>query len=497
MTAEEVPPVETCDVCIVGAGIAGLNALFVASRYLSRDHKVILIDRRQRAGGMWVDTYPYVRLHQPHPVFTAGNIKWTLDKERGYLATKSEVLDHFEHCLNVIKQDVDVEELFGWDVESHDETAGLVRVVCRSSDGRLRTIETKRLINAHGFRIVPNDPLEISSARVHSVSPDFCDVRSGEMADSDTPVWVVGGGKTAMDTAHALITRYPGRELNLVAGAGTFFARREFFFPPGARRWWEGTPVSSVARRTANRFDGTNEKDVAEWYRTTYATWFTPTADSYVLGVLSEAENRAIAAGLNDVVMDHLVDVVDRGESTDLVFRSGATKAVEPGSWMVNCTGYVIRSDHPYEPYISPDGAVMSIQTRSATLHLSSYAGYFLTHMFFLDVLRDAGLYELDLQELLKKSKPVLPYAMFSLVQHNVSVMAEAVPTKVFADCGLDFDLWYPLPRRLAVTARFMLTHRRERDHHRRTLDTLHERFDIRCGPLQRHSAGPSLQAQH
>ncbi len=216
-----------------------------------------------------------------------------------------------------------------------------------------------------------------------------------------------------------------------------------------------------------------------------------------MLGVLSEAENRAIAAGLNDVVMDHLVDVVDRGESTDLVFRSGATKAVEPGSWLVNCTGYVIRSDHPYEPYISPDGAVMSIQTRSATLHLSSYAGYFLTHMFFLDVLRDAGLYELDLQELLKKSKPVLPYAMFSLVQHNVSVMAEAVPTKVFADCGLDFDLWYPLPRRLAVTARFMLTHRRERDHHRRTLDTLRERFDIRCGPLQRQAAGPSLQTQH
>lgn len=47
--------VETCDVCIVGAGLAGLNALFVASQYLSRDQKVILVDRRGRAGGMWVD----------------------------------------------------------------------------------------------------------------------------------------------------------------------------------------------------------------------------------------------------------------------------------------------------------------------------------------------------------------------------------------------------------------------------------------------------------
>ena len=69
--------VQRCDVCIVGAGIAGLNALFVASQYLSRDQKVVLVDRRERVGGMWVDTYPYVRLHQPHPMFTAGNIKWT------------------------------------------------------------------------------------------------------------------------------------------------------------------------------------------------------------------------------------------------------------------------------------------------------------------------------------------------------------------------------------------------------------------------------------
>jgi cation diffusion facilitator CzcD-associated flavoprotein CzcO len=48
--------VERCDVCIVGAGVAGLNALFVASQYLSRDQKVILVDRRERVGGMWVDT---------------------------------------------------------------------------------------------------------------------------------------------------------------------------------------------------------------------------------------------------------------------------------------------------------------------------------------------------------------------------------------------------------------------------------------------------------
>ena len=164
--------VERCEVCIVGAGIAGLNALFVASQYLSRDQRVILVDRRERVGGMWVDTYPYVRLHQPHRMFTAGNIEWTLGQDRSYLATKGEVLDHFDYCLDVIKRRVQVDEFFGWAVESHDETNGIVRITCRCSDGRRLVVEAKRLIKAYGFQSNPTRPLEISSQRILSVSPD-------------------------------------------------------------------------------------------------------------------------------------------------------------------------------------------------------------------------------------------------------------------------------------------------------------------------------------
>ena len=281
--------VESCDVCIVGAGIAGLNALFAASRYLSRDQKVILIDRRARVGGMWVDTYPYVQLHQPHPMFTAGNIKWTLGQDRSYLATKGEVLDHFQHCLNVIKERVQVDQYFGWAFESDDEADGIVRVTCRSSDGHSLVIEAKRLIKAYGLPVMPNDPLEISSARVQSVSPDYCDVRSGEMRASDAPVWIIGGGKTAMDTAHALIAEYPGREVNLVAGQGTFFSRRDRLFPAGVRRWWGGTLGSTMADQLARRFDGTNEAEVQEWFRSTYGHFVTPDAENFLAGVLSQS----------------------------------------------------------------------------------------------------------------------------------------------------------------------------------------------------------------
>lgn len=477
--------VENCDVCIVGAGIAGMNALFVASRYLSKDQKVILVDRRQRVGGMWVDTYPYVRLHQPHPMFTAGNIEWTLGRHRSHLATKGEVLDHFSHCLNVIKQQVRVDEYFGWEMESAEEIGGRPRITCRSSDGRTLYVEADRLIKAYGLAVTPNDPLEVSSRRVQSVSPDYCDVRSGDMKASDAPVWIVGGGKTAMDTAHALITHCPGREVNLVAGRGTFFGNRDRMFASGARRWWSGTLGAELGDQICRRFDGTNEVEVHDWFRSTIGIYSTPDAVNFLAGVLSEAENATIAAGLNDVVMDYFSDVVDRDGSTEMLFRGGATKAIQPGSWIVNCTGYLVPdTEMPYEPYVSTSGRVVSIQPRSSTLHLPAFQGYFLAHLLFLGVLNDLPLYELDGPALREKSGVAFPYALFTLVQHNLSVIYDNVPTTVMRENGLDMDTWYPLPRRLPSLTRFMLTHRRTRKRSRRVLDTVRERFDIRLGPL-------------
>ena len=475
---------EICDVCIVGAGIAGLNALFAASRYLSRDQRVVLVERRERVGGMWVDTYPYVRLHQPHGLFTVGNIPWQLDRDRAHLATKGEVLDHFEHCLDVLRGRVRIDERFGWSFESADESVDGVDVVCSSGDGRRLTIRATHLIKAFGLDVGRNAPLAVSSSRVRSVSPDGCDVRQGDMRASADPVWVIGGGKTGMDTVHTLVTEYPGREVNLVAGSGTYFVRRDWAFPVGARRWWRGPLPDAVAADAARRFDGTNEAEVAAWYRATHGIDVTSEASNFVLGVLSEAESDTITSGLGAVYMDHFVDAVDRDGATDVVLRSGARKAIEPGSWIVNCTGYV-RIDAPYEPYVSPGGRVVSIQPRSAIMHLPGFMGYYLTHLLMSGKATTVPLYELDWKGLLDGGgKPAFSYAVMALAMYNLGLLADALPSRVFRDCGLDFDRWYPAPRRLAGQARFAATSHRDRNHHRRTLDTIRGRFGIRCGPL-------------
>jgi hypothetical protein len=64
---------------------------------------------------------------------------------------------------------------------------------------------------------------------------------------------------------------------------------------------------------------------------------------------------------------------------------------------------------------------------------------------------------------------------------------------KIVSQNGLDFDRWFPLPRRLRASAGFMLTHKRDREHHRRTLDTIAERFGVRCGPVVGQSGSCSF----
>lgn len=366
---------ERCAVCIVGAGVSGLNALFVASQYLFSDQRVVLVDRHPRVGGMWLDAYDYVRLHQPHPFFTAGNIRWTIDKAREHLATKDEVLGHLHHCAETIKRRIPVTELFGYEFENCEEAGATVRITCGSDEGRRMEIEADRLIKAYGQGVQVNAPLELSSGRARSVSPDFFDVRNPEMQASDAPVWIV--------------------------------------------------------------------------------------------------------------------DVVDRDSDTVAAMRSGATMRFKPGSWVINCTGSLMRGKHPYEPYTSSSGRVLSIQNRSSTMPFppGGAAGYFFTYLLFLDQLARIPLYALDVENLRRKAPQyVMVAALASLQLYNLSLIAEALPAgrfrKIISRNGLDFDAWFPFPRRLRASAGFMFNHRRDRKHHRQTLDTLAKRFGIRCEPV-------------
>ena len=482
---------ETSELIVVGAGIAGLNALAVAGRYLSPRDRVVLVDSRPRAGGMWVDTYDFVRLHQPHPIFTAGDIAWQLGKPADHLASRDEVLDHLRHCVDVVRTQVDLDERFGWEYVEHAEAGGAVTVAVRGPDGRTETLTTRRLIKAYGNHVLPSSPLSLSSSAVRSTTPEALSGLIAERPEDSSPVWIIGSGKTAMDVALMLGRECPGRELNMLAGSGTMFSRRETFFPTGPRRWYAGTRINAMLRQVALRFDGANEQDVAAWFAGTYG--ISPSAEpaGFFGAYLSDAECAEVRAGVRRIESGHLEDVLDTTNGPTIVLRDGRSLAIPADSWVVNCTGYLAQPRRPYEPFASDTGNVLSIQLRSSvTGPFTSFAGYYLTHLMFRGRLRAAALYELDVEDLATKSRSAIIWASITLSMYNLGRIARALPPKVMIDCGLDFDRWYPGARRMAGATALLATRPWDASRYRKTLDTLGERFDVRVGPAQLSRAG-------
>lgn len=487
----------SCTLCIVGAGIAGLNALFVATRYLSATDKVVLVDRNPVAGGMWLNTYDYARLHQPYSTFTAGNMPWELDAEPAYLASRDQIVAHLQHCLAVFRQKLALEEFYGYSLVSVEESPSddAVYVHCSAPDSVRRPlrIRAKKCIKAFGMRVTPNEPLQLSSARVRSISPDDFDVLGAEMRASKAPIYIVGGGKTGMDTATALLRHFSDKRVSLLIGAGTMFINRDKLLPTGARRYWASTTVLEAMVDIAGRYDGDNEAQVLAYLRSTYGLSLNDQCRRFMYGILSRSENDVIREGATEILPEHLRDVVDEADDPVMCLRSGARRRVEPGSWFINCTGYILRTPHAYEPYVSAGGRVISIQGTSAIGFLSTYGAYLLSHLLFLGKASKLPLYELDYVELASKCRDAMALASMTHSLYNMALIIESVPMTVFKEFGSNLDEWFPTPRRVLGLARFMWFQKTHPDHLRHVLDRVHERYGVRCG-LLRPDSGAEAQ---
>lgn len=493
---------EEYDLCIVGAGIAGLSAAFVASRYLPSTARVLLIDVHRRAGGMWNDAYSYVRLHQPYQTFTAGNIGWSLGRERSYLATGDEVATHLRHCLDAISQRFDVEARWGWEYLGHTEGRASVVVTAQGPDGEASTCVAQRLIDARGFDIEALAPLQLASQQVRSVAPQDLSGVGLFSADDSEPVWVIGSGKTAMDTIVAVARTNPARPIGMVTGTGTYFIDRGIVNPTGLKRWMGGVRYSTVFEGAAQRFDGTNASEVSEWLRGRFgiSPLNNPPPTHAFPTLLSKEEMTTVAAAVSDVVRDHLADVVDESSGPVMVLRSGARHPIPAGSWFVNCTGYLAPRTVDHIPYLSPSGKTMSVNLTSSTFVVPAVSAYFMSHLFFLDRLADCPLYELDFHGLRRNDPGALLPVAGALMNYNLSIAFERLPMRAFRDFHFDFDRWYPPVRQFAGALKFMSHHKRHRPQLRHALDTWSQHANVRCGLLsttalqgERHQAAGSL----
>lgn len=478
------------DLVVIGAGIAGLNALYSATDYLVRGARVLLVDQKDAAGGMWNTVYDYVRLHQPHPMFTVGNLPWDWDKPRDYLATGAEVQRHLASALGPAGERVALETRFGHtvstcrEVETGDGPRAEVTLHPNGRPGEAQTLQARRAIHAAGVNYRPADPLPLESARVVSVIPQA--LRAALAAHPGVPVYVVGGGKTGMDTVLAALTQDPGRRITLLNGRGTIFMNRTKYLPVGLKRWTSGEPVSRVLRDMALSFDGENDDAVLERFRARYSSDPESRNELYLYGLQSEDEMAQVRDGLAAEIRDYLAGVEDGPHGPQMVLRSGKTLPVPAGSIFVNCTGSYFRAEDMAEErtVLSPRDCVLSVTTRDGFHPLTSVSGFFLTHLLYRGLLRGRGFYTIDLERMFRKDRKAIVGVAAAQATMNQLLALQTLPLELLTRCGLDLDLWYPLPRRLVGLVRMKAAARADIDHCRRALDRVAVRTGVHCAPL-------------
>lgn len=409
--ADTEPPPQTYDLIVIGAGVAGLNALNSAAEYLPKGARVLLVDAKDRAGGMWNIAYDYVRLHQPHPMFTVGNMRWDWSKPRSYLAARDEVQAHLASALPAIGTRVNLDTAFATtvtdcaEVIAPDGPRGAVTLHPNDAPKAKRTLHAQQVIEARGLNYHLADPLPLETDSLHSIIPQ--DLHATLAAHPQADLIIVGGGKTAMDTVLATAKTDGQRPITLIEGRGTNFLNRTKYIPTGLERWTGGKLVSRMFRDLARIFDGTNEDALMTHVSRTYATEPEAGHGVFLFGLQSEDEQARISAALTRRIRGYLDTARDGTTGPELVLRSGETLPVPAGSIVVNCTGSFFRTPEPEPPapLLSPAGTVMSINARAGMHFLTSVAGFFGPHLHARGLVRGQGFYTLDHEGLFRANR--------------------------------------------------------------------------------------------
>ena len=128
--------------------------------------------------------------------------------------------------------------------------------------------------------------------------------------------------------------------------------------------------------------------------------------------------------------------------------------------------------------------AILSITPRESFHFLTSVAGFFLPHLVARDALRGPGFYTLDNEALFRRNRNAWVVATAAQAYLNQVTLLQTLPMTLLDRCGLDFDRWYPFPRRVLGLMQMKAQAQADIARCRRVLDRVADRFGIACGPL-------------
>lgn len=249
------------DYLVVGAGAAGMT---VTDALLAHgDASVTLVDRRFAPGGHWLDSYPFVRLHQPSAFYGVDSVPLGMDAiDRGglnsgfhELAGADELRAYFAHVM-----------------QEHFLPTGRVRFLSCSDyvggEGDRHHVVSRLTGDRHEVRVrrklVDTSYLEgripATSEPPFEVEEGVKCIPAGEVArltKGARSFVVIGAGKTALDTCVWLLTHgVPAASIRWVKPRESWWLNRRFHQPAaGLPDFYAGVGLQFQAMAQATTLD--------------------------------------------------------------------------------------------------------------------------------------------------------------------------------------------------------------------------------------------------
>jgi NAD(P)-binding Rossmann-like domain len=344
------------DYLVVGAGALGMA--FVDTLIEHSDADVVMVERRHRPGGHWLDAYPFVQLHQPSRYY--GVHSTPLGQDR--IERDGEDAEFYERASGA--------EICGYfdEVMRHRFLAsGRVRFFPMSDylgDRRFRSRVTDRVTDVT-VRSHVVDATYMSSRVPATDPPPFavadgahC-VPVGELTRLEQPAAgyvIVGGGKTALDAICWLLDRGADPDdVTWIRPADTWVLNRAFF-QPGQPRTFEGVVRQLEAMVASESVEEVYERLEADGVMLRTDPTVVPTMMKG--GTVSVRELEQLRRIENVVRLGH----VERIEPDRIVLEQGSIPTT-PGHLHVHCAAPGL-SDHAPRAIFADDTILLQIVTR-------------------------------------------------------------------------------------------------------------------------------------
>jgi hypothetical protein len=250
------------DYLVVGAGALGMG--FVDALIEHSDADVVMIDRRHRPGGHWLDSYPFVQLHQPSMNYGVNSTPLGRDRiepsgrDAGFYerAAGTEICGYYDDIMR-----------------SRFLASGRVRFLPMCDylgDGRLRSRVSGEEQRVSVRRRVVD--ATYMASRVPATEPPPFEVADGvrcvpvgaltTVTTAPAGYTIIGAGKTAMDAACWLLDQgVPPADITWVRPRDSWILNRAFFQPGhGVVATFEGVVVELEAIAASDTIDEVFER---------------------------------------------------------------------------------------------------------------------------------------------------------------------------------------------------------------------------------------------